>query len=91
MAGVTNVGILNLNGIVLRFDDTVRFRYESVSASGQPMVTKTSLNGLAFELKEGAIHLGEHRFEGLKSGDEVDISSSGIFVNGQHRWDMPSD
>lgn len=85
-AGVT----LQMAGIVVEMDPSVRYVSKFHSETGKPSVRMQTMNGMPFELVSGGFVLGGQSYDGLVDGDLVLITADGILVNGEKRWDLPS-
>ena len=91
--GQANASHSAVTEIGVTFGDSVRYEHRMTATSGIEITSRTTLNGLEFEIRttgeQITIHLGSHSFGDLRPGDEVHFEESGIFVNDERRWDMP--
>ncbi|MFT7671273.1 MAG: hypothetical protein ACI8X5_003990 [Planctomycetota bacterium] len=79
--------------ISVTFGESMRYQHRTTSGTGTKDGSSTTLNGMDFEIRTDeeviTVRLGAHTFGLMCPGDEVYFSKSGIFVNGDRRWDMP--
>ena len=80
---------LEVDGIQLDIDESVRFEYRRQSSTGREAVTEMSIDGWPFSIDGTTLRIGEHHFDGVQPGDRVVFSKTGISVNGERRWDFP--
>jgi hypothetical protein len=78
-------------GITVEVGSSVKFNKRMLIETGKPNVDEARINGMLFELIEHGFRLGDHSFDGLQAGDIVLIEADGIQVNGEQRWDLPTD
>ncbi len=79
------------NTLVLTMDSGIEFTSVTSSRTGHHTRVTQSVNGMSFKLEQHSVSLGEHVFDGLQDGDVVRLAEDGIFVNGERRWDMPTE
>ncbi len=85
-----NVLPLELEGIRLDVDETLYFEFSMNNDPAVATLEALKVDGLEVGLEDGVLTVGEHRFDGLKKGDAVGLSTRGIAVNGEERWDWPA-
>lgn len=65
-------------------------RYESVVESGpHSAVSSTTLNGAAFEVRDGRLFLDQVDLGPVPQGAKLRVSADGVFVDGERRGATP--
>jgi len=81
--------ITEVTDISVSFDGSVEWRQVTTSDSNGVATNEAFINDLPYSLEDGTLQIGEQSFTGLVAGDKVHVSTAGITVNGEHRWDLP--
>jgi hypothetical protein len=77
-------------GITIHFDETTMFR-SVTTTRGRESSSESTVNGLPYEFDGTTLRLGSLVLTDFEPGDEIRLSTSGIFVNGVKRADFPTD
>ena len=89
--GLTGGLDAQVNGVEVDIDETIKYVSETNRATGQETKTEVTVDGMPFLVLEGRFTIGDHSFDGIVKGDRIHLSTSGISVNDERRWDWPGE